>query len=61
MEVRLKAAVDGARTFAAAMRPLDEAKLLVFSDALHTTPFSGVGEVLLAGLARCRRGSTANR
>ncbi len=58
---RLKAAVDGARTFAAAMRRLDEAKLLVFSDRLlHTTPFSGVGEVLLAGLGTVSaRGGTA--
>lgn len=58
---RLAAAVEGARTFAAAMQPLDEAKLVVFSDRLvHTTPFSGVGEVLLAGLSRVRaRGGTA--
>ena len=58
---RLKAAVEGTRTFAAAMRPLDEAKLLVFSDRLlHTTPFSGVGEVLLAGLGTVSaRGGTA--
>jgi VWFA-related protein len=49
---RLRIALDGARAFAAAMKPLDEAKLLVFSDrSLHETPFTSFAGVLGVGLA----------
>jgi Ca-activated chloride channel family protein len=50
---RLRAAREGASAFFRAMRPLDEGKLLVFSDRTRlATPFTNVPEVLLAGLAR---------
>ena len=48
----LAAAIEGARTFAAGMQPLDEAQLVLFSDqVLHRTPFTGDPEVLAAGLS----------
>ncbi|HNX50772.1 MAG TPA: VWA domain-containing protein [Thermoanaerobaculaceae bacterium] len=58
---RLRVGVDGARAFAAGMRPLDEGKLMVFSDRLlHTTPFTGDGSLLLVGLESVvARGGTA--
>jgi Ca-activated chloride channel family protein len=49
--VPLAAAIRGATSFFAGMNPLDEGKLIVFSDHIvHTTPFAGVAEVLIAGL-----------
>jgi Ca-activated chloride channel family protein len=48
---RLDAAVAGARAFLGNMKPLDEGRLVVFSD--HTkraTPFTTVQEILMAGL-----------
>jgi len=58
---RLQAALDGAGTFFRGMAPLDEGRLIVFSDrVLHLTPFTNVGEVLLAGLGGISaRGGTA--
>ncbi len=48
---RLAAALAGARTFVSAMRPLDEAQILLFSDHLvHATPFTRFREILTAGL-----------
>lgn len=48
---KLAAAVAGARAFVAGMKPLDEARLLVFSDrVLHATPVSTFPEVLTLGL-----------
>jgi len=50
---KLAAALAGARAFAAGMRPLDEAKLVVFSDGVRSTsPFTGFADVLTAGLQR---------
>jgi Ca-activated chloride channel family protein len=47
----LAAALAGARSFLGGMNPLDEGKLVVFSDhVVHATPFAGVAEVLIAGL-----------
>ncbi len=44
---RLAAALDGARAFLRAMRPLDEAKVLLFADRLRLeTPFTSVPTVL---------------
>ncbi|HEV8580579.1 MAG TPA: VWA domain-containing protein [Thermoanaerobaculia bacterium] len=48
---RLEKALDGARTFFAAMAPLDQAKLLLFSDhVLLETPFTNIQPVLTLGL-----------
>lgn len=48
----LAAALRGAEAFVRGMRPLDRAKLVLFSDRLiHATPFTGFVEVLSAGLA----------
>lgn len=48
---KLAAARAGVRTFAAGMRPLDEARVVVFADSVRTaTPFTTFPEVLLAGL-----------
>jgi len=53
----LEAALSGAGAFFAGMNPLDEGKLVVFSDhVVHETPFAGVAEVLLAGLGGVRAG-----
>ena len=50
---KLAAALAGARAFAAGMRPLDEAKLVVFSDGIrNASPFTSFAEVLTAGLQR---------
>ena len=50
---RLRAAREGADVFFRGMKPLDEGKLLVFSDRTRlTTPFTNVPEVLMAGLAQ---------
>ena len=58
---KLSAALAGARSFFAGMRPLDEGRLSVFSDRiLHQTPFSTFSEVLTAGLSGVEaRGGTA--
>lgn len=48
---RFQAALRGARTFLGSMAPLDEAKLMLFSDRLlGTTPFTRDGAVLEAAL-----------
>jgi Ca-activated chloride channel homolog len=48
---RLEKALDGARAFFAAMAPLDQAKLLLFSDhVLLETPFTSIQAVLTLGL-----------
>ncbi len=47
----LAAALAGAKSFLWGMNALDEGKLIVFSDHIvHSTPFAGVAEVLVAGL-----------
>jgi len=58
---RLKAALGGAKTFFRAMAPLDEGRLIVFSDRLlHVSPFTTVSDVLLTGLDGIRaQGGTA--
>jgi len=58
---RLKAALGGATAFFRAMAPLDEGRLIVFSDRLlHVSPFTTVSDVLLAGLDSVRAsGGTA--
>jgi Ca-activated chloride channel family protein len=49
---RLRAALAGAQAFFSDMRPLDEGKLLVYSDhTVQATPFTNVPEVLRAGLS----------
>lgn len=49
---RLQSALDAARTFVGALRPLDEAKLVLFSDRiLGETPFTSIPSVLSIGLA----------
>ncbi len=53
---RLEKALEGARTFFAGMGPLDQAKLLLFSDhVLLETPFTSIQPVLTLGL----KGATA--
>lgn len=48
---RLGAALGGARAFADLMKPLDETKLLLFSDRLRSaSPFTSFPEILTAGL-----------
>ncbi|MEM7581799.1 MAG: VWA domain-containing protein [Acidobacteriota bacterium] len=58
---KLADALAGAEAFFAGMRPLDEGKLLAFSDRiLHSTPFTTISDVLAAGLDRIRAtGGTA--
>jgi Ca-activated chloride channel family protein len=54
---RLEKALDGARAFFAGMGPLDQAKLMLFSDhILLETPFTSIQPVLTLGL----RGVTAS-
>ena len=54
---RLDQALDGARAFFAAMAPLDQAKLLLFSDhILLETPFTSVQPVLTLGLRGVQAG-----
>ncbi len=49
---RLRQALSGARSFVDAIRELDEATLLLFSDRLlHMTPFTNDSSSLAAGLA----------
>ncbi len=60
---KLAAALEGARSFFDGMRPLDEGRLVAFSDrTLHATPFTSFPEVLSAGLdrVRARGGTTLN-
>ena len=60
---KLRAALEGARAFFNGMRPLDEGKLIAFSDRiLHVTPFTTFPEVLTAGLGgvRARGGTSIN-
>ncbi len=53
----LRAALAGARAFAADMQPLDEAMLLLFSDrVLHRTPFTADPDRLVAGLTGAEAG-----
>jgi Ca-activated chloride channel family protein len=48
---RLERALDGARAFFAAMAPLDQAKLILFSDHVQLeTPFTSIQPVLTLGL-----------
>ncbi len=58
---KLRSALGGAREFFTGMGPLDEGKLLVFSDrVLHSTPFTTFPDVLTAGLGAVRaKGGTA--
>ncbi|MCP4662065.1 MAG: VWA domain-containing protein, partial [bacterium] len=50
---RLETVLQGARRFVDDMKPLDEAKLIAFSDRpLRITPFVGDGESLAGALAR---------
>jgi VWFA-related protein len=58
---KLAAALAGARAFAGGMQPLDEAKLVVFSDRLRSaSPFTSFADVLTAGLQRvAAKGGTA--
>jgi VWFA-related protein len=58
---KLRAALAGAKAFFERMSPLDESRLVVFSDRiLHSTPFTSYPEVLAAGLGRVRAaGGTA--
>ncbi len=54
---RLAAANEGARTFVRTMRPLDEAKLLLFADRLVLeTPFTSVPAILDLALSGARAG-----
>ena len=58
---KLRAALAGAKAFFDRMSPLDEGRLIVFSDRiLHSTPFTSYPEVLSTGLGGVRAaGGTA--
>jgi Ca-activated chloride channel family protein len=58
---KLRAALGGAKAFFDGMSPLDEGRLIVFSDRiLHSSPFTSYPEVLSAGLGGVRAaGGTA--
>ena len=58
---KLRAALAGAKAFFDHMSPLDEGRLIVFSDRiLHSSPFTSYPEVLSAGLGGVRAaGGTA--
>jgi Ca-activated chloride channel family protein len=58
---RVRAALGGARAFFEAMAPLDEGRVIAFSDrVLLASPFTSLRDVLLAGLDGVRaRGGTA--
>lgn len=60
---KLAAALRGAKAFFDGMRPLDEGRLMVFSDRLlHATPFTTFADVLTTGLGGVEaRGGTALR
>ena len=52
---KLEASLAGARAFAEAMQPLDQAKLTLFNDRVNTTtPFTSFPQVLSAGLTELR-------
>lgn len=54
---RLGTALAGVRRFLAELRPLDQAKLMLFSDdVVYETPFSSFPEVLTTGLDSVRPG-----
>jgi Ca-activated chloride channel homolog len=54
---RLAGAVDAAQTFVRSMKPLDEAKLILFSDrVLRATPFTSEPQVLADSLAGVEAG-----
>jgi VWFA-related protein len=54
---QLETALDGARSFVAGMQPLDEGKLLLFSDRfLVETPFTALPAVLTLGLSGVNAG-----
>lgn len=57
----LRTAVDGARSFVAGMKRLDEAKMILFSDRiLLETPFTSVPSILTLGLSGVQaQGGTA--
>lgn len=60
---KLDAALAGAKVFAAAMESLDQAKLILFNDAVSmSTPFTSFPQVLSAGLdsARASGGTSLN-
>jgi len=53
----LRAAIEGARTFASGMLKLDEAMLLLFSDqVIHSSPFTDEASVLVRGLTGAEAG-----
>ena len=55
--LRLATAVAGVQTFAHSMRPLDQAKLLLFSDQIrYSTPFSSFPQILTLGLSEASAG-----
>lgn len=58
---KLRAALAGAKAFFEGMRPLDEGRLMAFSDRLmHGTPYTSFPEILTAGLGNVRAdGGTA--
>jgi Ca-activated chloride channel family protein len=58
---RLEMALQSARSFFGEMRPLDQARIVLFADhLLRASPFTGFPEVLGAGLGAVRaRGGTA--
>ena len=58
---RLRTALEGAQALVAGMQPLDQAKLVLFSDRLlHETPFTSFPSVLSVGLSGVEaRGGTA--
>lgn len=50
---KLESAQRGARDFADRMKPLDEVKLIVFSDRIRSiSPFTSFSDILIAGLER---------
>ena len=54
---KLEAALAGARAFFELMRPLDESRLIVFSDRIrHSTPFTGFADILSFGLGQVEAG-----
>lgn len=57
----LRTAVDGAKSFVAGMKRLDEAKLILFSDRiLMETPFTSIPSILTLGLSSLEaKGGTA--
>lgn len=54
---KLDSALAGARAFFELMRPLDETRLIVFSDRIrHATPFTGFSDILSFGLGQIEAG-----